>query len=186
MKKEDIEFLKELQQALLEGDHDHQASPRYWTIKDYRKVHGNSEYDNCETVYVYNNGDVVEFDTVDDLKESLRDDIEGYEADELSLDELEQLLDNPDTAFDELWEFATLHMPNKEYYQEFEMKEEGFLVPNTMFLTKEEAQKHLERNHYHYTSKAHTYAMTAWRSPQVERLMGILENTDWNTVQESE
>lgn len=52
-----------------------------------------------------------------------------------------------------------------------------------MFLTKEEAKQHLKVNHYHYTSKAHTYAMTAWRAPKVERLLKILETFDWDSIE---
>ena len=52
-------------------------------------------------------------------------------------------------------------------------------MPDTMFLTNREAKEHLKSNHYHYTSKAHTYAMTAWRSPQVEKLIHILQTADF-------
>ena len=33
-----------------------------------------------------------------------------------------------------------------------------------------------------YTSRVHTYAMTAWRSPQVERLINILQKADFNQL----
>ena len=36
--KEDIQFLKDLQQELLNQDHDCQAEPRYWTVGDYKMV----------------------------------------------------------------------------------------------------------------------------------------------------
>jgi hypothetical protein len=61
-------------------------------------------------------------------------------------------------------------------------KEEPFIVENTMFLTKEEAKRHIELNKHHYTSKVHTYAMTAWRAPKVERLLNILETFDWESI----
>lgn len=55
------------------------------------------------------------------------------------------------------------------------------IAPNTLFLTKDSCKKHIERNGYHY-KKPHTYAMTAWRSPEVERLWKILEETDWRSL----
>jgi hypothetical protein len=58
-------------------------------------------------------------------------------------------------------------------------KREHFVRENTMFLTKAEAKQHIELNHYHYTAEAHTYAMTAWRAPKVERLMKILYGFDF-------
>lgn len=49
---------------------------------------------------------------------------------------------------------------------------------NTMFLTLRECKEHIERNSYHY-EKPRPYAMTAWRSPQVEKLIEILQTADW-------
>jgi hypothetical protein len=51
-----------------------------------------------------------------------------------------------------------------------------------MFLTKQEAKDHIRLNHYHYTDEVHTYAMTAWRAPKVERLLNILETFDWDKL----
>lgn len=53
------------------------------------------------------------------------------------------------------------------------------IYPDTMFLTQKEAEEHLRANDYHYSSDAHTYAMTAWRAPDVERLWKILQEVDW-------
>lgn len=64
----------------------------------------------------------------------------------------------------------------------FETKEEC-IAENTMFLTLREAQEHIQRNGYHYTDP-HTYGMTAWRSPQVERLYEILHEVDFSQLLE--
>lgn len=55
------------------------------------------------------------------------------------------------------------------------------ICENTLFLTKSECKKHIELNHYHYNNP-HSYAMTAWRSPQVEKLYEVLKSTDWEKV----
>lgn len=55
------------------------------------------------------------------------------------------------------------------------LREERFIVPDTMFLTLDEAKRHIEANHYHYTDRVQAYAMTAWRSPLVERLVRNLK-----------
>lgn len=57
------------------------------------------------------------------------------------------------------------------------------IAQDTMFLTIRECREHIERNKHHY-NKPHSYAMTAWRSPQVERLYKILENTNFNELLE--
>ncbi|MNV83812.1 hypothetical protein D3C71_1776370 [compost metagenome] len=63
-------------------------------------------------------------------------------------------------------------------------KKEHFIRQNTMFLTKQEAKDHIKSNHYHYTKEAHTYAMTAWRAPKVERLLKILSEFDFERLTE--
>lgn len=182
---EEIKFLKELQGELKTQDNDYQAAPRFWAIKDYRMVPGNPDYDNCCTSYFHNDGDHAEFDNVEDLKEYLTDyyldDVYEY-LDAEKINDLKELLSGEDTAFEDLWEFVTDHMNEDGYFDECPMTEEEFISYNTMFLTKAEAKRHLEINHYHYSAKAHTYAMTAWRAPKVERLLKILETFDWDTV----
>lgn len=54
-----------------------------------------------------------------------------------------------------------------------------------MFLTKAEAKRHIRLNKHHYTSETHTYVMTAWRAPKVERLLNILETFDWKSIETS-
>lgn len=56
------------------------------------------------------------------------------------------------------------------------------IQPDTMFLTKAEAKSHIKLYKHHYTSEAHTYAMTSWRAPKVERLLKILETFDWSSI----
>ena len=185
MSKE-IKFLKELQEELRTQETDYQAAPRFWTIKDYRMVPGNEAYDSCTTSYFHNDGDHTEFDSVEDLKEFLTDyyldDVHEYlDVDEIN--DLKEMLNAEDANFEELWEFVLENMNQDGYYNECPMTEESFVRNDTMFLTKAEAKRHLQLNHYHYSKKAHTYAMTAWRAPKVERLLEILETFDWDKVQ---
>lgn len=49
----------------------------------------------------------------------------------------------------------------------------------TFFLTLRDAQEHIRLNHYHYKNP-HTYAMTAFRSPSFEKLLGILQTVNWD------
>ena len=54
-----------------------------------------------------------------------------------------------------------------------------YIAENTMFLTLREAREHIMRNDYHYKNPR-PFAMTAWRSPQVEQLVRILHEADWD------
>lgn len=175
----DIQFLKELQQELKTQEIDCQASPRFWVIKDYRIVPGNEKYDSGYEERYFNDGDHVAFPKFGDLKEFLED----YYGEEIEEDkELVALINDESENFDDLWEYVENNFNDDGFFDTAFMKEEGFIVPDTMFLTKEEAKSHLKLNNYHYTSKAHTYAMTAWRAPNVERLLKILETFDWDSI----
>jgi hypothetical protein len=174
---EDIQFLKDLQQELNTQEIDSQASPRFWVIMDYRKVVGNEDFDSGNIEHFHNDGDHTEFKHFSDLKEFLE---EYYEEELESDEELKQLITNEN--FYDLWEYVESNLNEDGYFSTVFMKEESYIVPDTMFLTKAEAKRHIELNHYHYSPKAHTYAMTAWRAPKVERLLKILENFDWDSL----
>jgi len=61
------------------------------------------------------------------------------------------------------------------------MHERRAVVEDTLFLTLRECREHIERNRHHYKRPC-TYAQTAWRSPQFERLVNILQQVDWNMI----
>ena len=65
------------------------------------------------------------------------------------------------------------------------MRAENYIVPNTMFLTKQDAKDHIKLYGYNYTKDVHTYAMTALRSPSVEKLYKVIQETDWDELDES-
>ncbi|PFR93571.1 hypothetical protein, partial [Priestia megaterium] len=168
---EEIKFLKDLQKQLnYQGEHDNdgQASPRFWVIKDYRVVPANEEYDSGFEQHFHNDGDHTEFKNFADLKSFLE---EHFEEEIESDEELKELIEDENEDFYYLWEYVEENLNDDNFFTKTFVKEESFIVPNTMFLVKEEAKNHLKTNHYHYSSKAHTYAMTAWRSPQVEKLL---------------
>lgn len=56
-----------------------------------------------------------------------------------------------------------------------------YVPENTLFLTLRECEEHIKHNRHHYTNPR-TYVQTAWRSPQFERLIKILQQVDWNQI----
>lgn len=168
---EDIRFLKELQEELRNQDNNCQASPRYWTIGDYEMVACPEGYEESYEVYLPNgdyNGDLNDF--LESLKE----------------DELQDMAEEAKEEFAEIGcEVSAIEWIQKYKDKDADLipvKEEHIVHPNTMFLTKAEAKQHLKSNYYHYSKRAHTYAMTAWRAPKVERLLKILENFNWDDI----
>lgn len=59
------------------------------------------------------------------------------------------------------------------------------VIPDTLFLAHEDCEKHLENYGYNYAPDAHAYAMTAVRSPRFERLLKIIQETDWSAFEAS-
>lgn len=173
--KDDLKFLKELQQELNTQENDCQAAPRFWTIMDYKKSPGNEDYDSGEYEYYHHDGDYTALHNFNDLKEL----IEEYYEEDID-DELIWYLNQED--FDLLWQYIEKNMNDDGFFNSVFVKEEEYIVPNTMFLTKAEAKRQLELNKKYYTSKAHTYAMTALRAPKVEKLLKILSEFDFDSL----
>jgi hypothetical protein len=170
MKSEDIKFLKELQQELKTQETDYQASPRFWVVRQEVREYG-LEDGYTDGFEIYNSDDcevVLDPGDIEEIKEWM---LENFDN-EFNEEDFEYIND-----FEE-----AIELLNDKGYDKYRLV--GYrtvhkIVENTFFLTKEECKRHIESNHYHY-NKPHTYAMTAWRSPQVERLWSILENADWS------
>jgi len=177
--KKDIQFLKDLQQELKTQEIDHQASPRFWALRDYKWVVTAEGYHERTSLYFVNDCEAVIVDEY--IKEIINDEIE-HELTEEKIEDLKELQEYA-SEYD-LVEWIKENI-DKDCHLVYET-EEAFIVENTMFLTKEEAKKHIELNKHHYTSKVHTYAMTAWRAPKVERLLNILETFDWESISTNE
>ncbi|MGB7594478.1 MAG: hypothetical protein WBL80_02825 [Erysipelotrichaceae bacterium] len=173
--KEDVEFLKNLQQEMLTQEHDCQAEPRFWTVAQTEKKGGIADGYQDGSV-IYDSHCCEEFgSTIEAAKTYLKDN-EEYVEDMDEINELEELVD-----------FLNEHDPdNGSRYDLRNYKiVENVLQPNTFFLTKKACKQHIEANKHHYNGSVHSYAMTAWRSAQVERLYEILENVNFNSLMDN-
>ena len=90
------------------------------------------------------------------------------------------------TGIDELLEALqdTGAIEKRDNYDVRYYRNEHYRYPDTMFLTNRSCKEHIAANHYHYSEDAHSYAMTAWRSPEVSRLFDILDKIDWKAMKE--
>jgi hypothetical protein len=176
--KDDIQFLKELQLELLTQENDGQASPRFWTIMDYKwEVTAEGHHERI-SLYSPNTCESV---TVDEYIDEI---LNGDRRDEFNDEQIEELKDIKDYFISDLEDWIKEN-DEYEYYLIYET-EVPFIAWNTCFFTKEEAKRHLESNRHHYSDKAHTFAMTAWRAPKMERLIKILETFDWDKIEVKE
>lgn len=170
MKKEDIEFLKQLQQGLKAGNHFHQAEPRYWMILDYRKVVRPRGY-GPDCILSDNGQFMEESEFVDYIDEV-------YGLDEGDFIELENCY-----GLEDVIDYLNDENITKDFKREdiVSYEEERFISTfSGSFLTYEDALKHLEDNKHHYSNQAHPYALTAFRNPRYHKLLEIIKNLDLN------
>ncbi len=192
---EDIEFLSNLQHEMRTQPTFAERAPRYWVIKDYRYRPAGDD-DEVSRISICGDdgweGDVTE----EELLQTLADEVNsfggpGYLEDwcyenrlHLEIAEDESFHVEPmygvglsADELESLWEKT--HGGNETL--SFETRE-MFFAPNTFFVTLRAAEEHLAANHYHYDPEARPYAMTAWRSPEVERLFEILQEVDFSSL----
>lgn len=185
LSQEDIKFLKELQYKLKTQDNDYQAAPRFWGVAETKRIYGvDGDFDSdgfqvvvdSETYFDDDENGLKGFSEhlIDTYEEDYNEKYaEEYGALEEVMQDFEDICDLHDWCENWLEEFG--YDCYKVHYRDLEnviSQETG------CFLTKEACKKHIESNHYHY-KKPRTYAMTAWRNPEFERLMRIIENIEF-------
>lgn len=184
MKKEQVEFLKELQKEMITQDKVGQASPRFWVVGDYEWRPVPTGTGEVYTIFSFEVNEYTSLsyeDMANQLIEMLEQGYDDEQLEERLISELKQAIEG------DLHMEATIQEALDELGFDYSVHEESlvhFTQPNTMFLTKREAEEHIQRNKHHYSEDAHPYAMTALRSPQVEKLFEILETVNWETLPE--
>lgn len=175
---EDLQFLKDLQKQMQhesEHDYDMQVSPRFWTVGDYKWIAAYEGSEERWDLYLPSAAEAYDADSF--IKKIEKDGLENdWDLGQEALDAINEIgceVSTLEWVQEYIDEDATIHGMEKVHV----------IKPDTMFLTKEEAKQHIRLNHYHYTSEAHTYAMTAWRAPKVERLVKILNEFDFNSLE---
>ena len=162
LSKEHADILAGIQNELLENEVDRierscQASPVYYGIID-REKYVTAEGWHDDVVY-YDTESCCELDD-DEIDQRIDEYMERHEE-----HDRDHAAECSHEDYDEI---------NKQYVGYHE-----FIRTNRMFLTRVEAEFHLAANRHHCTEWAHTYATTAWRSPQVEWLLRVLHEADF-------
>jgi len=171
----EVEFLKDLQQQLKSQPNDGNASPVLWVVGDYKWV---VKPEGCGCRISIHLPDSDNDFSMNEYRENILDG-----SDEVDL-EGEDFIDLYNATKDhEIKGWIEDHETRS--YNLFEESKDHIIKPDTFFITKDACQKHIENNSHHYTSQVHTFAMTAWRSPQVEELWDMLENFDWEKVEKA-
>lgn len=170
---DDVRFLAELQHALNTQDTMGQADPRFWVIAQSKEVPAPSGM--AERHFAVD-ADGEQYNSIKELSERAKETIGADAAWIVSScvgldDAVEEINTNPELS----------SMPGIPFSMASVMSVRE-IVKDTMFLTHADCEDHLRKYGYNYEPDAHAFAMTAHRSPCVEKLLGIIRSVDWGAA----
>ena len=179
MKKEDLYFLENLKEKMTTKNNMCQADPCFWVVVQTTKYYGIEKGHEDGFKIIYNCKNIG--NSLKDLYKVFKEYDKNFKIKLCKQNRIgfSDNLNNKIGTFvnvDEMVNYLRNECGCDIYISRYKNKTE--IVQNTMFLTLEECKKHIEQNYYHY-NEPRPYAMTAWRSPEVQRLYEIIRNTDW-------
>ena len=173
--KDALQFLTELQRDLLEDrlTETAQADPIYYGILDVKEFVTDQDHSD-NRVLVCDDGDIepqtaIEEELIDEnlINEMLEDGILDTNDDGIYVADTDAFLDFVEENEDDIETVSVAYIAYDEV-----------IKPDAMFLTRKDAKAYLKNNRHHYTGKAKTYAMTAYRSHRYEMLIDVLRTID--------
>lgn len=173
--KDALQFLTELQRDLLEDRRTEtaQADPIYYGILDVKEFVTDQDHSD-NRVLVCDDGDIepqtaIEEELIDEnlINEMLEDGILDTNDDGIYVADTDAFLDFVEENEDDIETVSVAYIAYDEV-----------IKPDAMFLTRKDAKAYLKNNRHHYTGKAKTYAMTAYRSHRYEMLIDVLRTID--------
>lgn len=103
-----------------------------------------------------------------DNAERVFESLDEYIIERKEVEDYENLTAIQKEEFDEKMEYVEYDLESYETVNDW--------VEKGMFLTETDAKGHLVRNHYHYSSDAHTYVKHCWRAPEMKEFFIALFN----------
>lgn len=201
--KKDLDFLIDLQKEMNTQDNNSQADPRFWVIRQTEKRYRVEEADGyelvCDTESVAEGmTDILKYlkeEIIPEINEDYKDEYEYWIEDETKASYAcvyRKDLEYPDdeyetwtlTSEEDIADFIEEHESIVGEHELVSYKNVEVNIPDTMFLTHRESELHLHHNAHNYHEDAHSYSMTAYRSPDVARLYEIIQTIDWTKLKE--
>ena len=183
---DDKMFLQALQKELNEQPTFGNADPRYFMIRGSERVYGIEDGDPCVSFGSWDRDPLFTMEEAAEFcTEVLRDHYkeDSCEAKHCSGNYIDIYIDGDQTetlfTMEDVAEFLNRYKYECRATTYEDMKH---TYPGTLFLTFAAACRHLKENHYHYAKDARPYTYTAWRSPEIERLLAIIRTVDWEHV----
>lgn len=167
--QEDFEFLKELQHELNTQTTDGNAQPVYWGVME-TALRGVPEGCGIPIIYMGDGGTMSTAEAVAYIeKEYLKDLDEANQQEWVEIDK---------NDMDDVVRFMNENLDWHEVRIVYQRREEFISRETGAFLTKRACKEYIERFGYNH-SNPHTYAMTAYRNFELERLLNILKSVNF-------
>lgn len=198
-KKEDIKFLKELQNDIKQN-----AYSTIWVVEKENIIYG-KELASPDGIEFFISGcesmgtDEDAADTLENLKEYIEE-FEDVESVDISDYILSIKFKKPigiwrqnqiDINLEADWYFeieSDIETINEGIGSDLEViqyEKVDKISDDTFFLRKEDCEEFIKNNRYHYRNPR-PCDINRWRSPEVERLFRIIKETDWSKLEEEE
>lgn len=161
LSQDDYDFLKDLQHELNTQTNDGNADPVYWGVKE-SEMKGVPE--GCGDPIIYM-GDGVAMTTKEAVEYIENDVDDAYK---------EQWADVDKTDMDDVVRFMNENLEWDDVRVVYQRLEEHISRNTGAFLTKRACKTYIERYGYNHC-QPRTYAMTAYRNDELERLLNILK-----------
>lgn len=169
--KEDYEFLKDLQNELNTQENDCNADPVFWgveeTVEECRG--GDGEYGG-DPYITFDDGKWSLEEAIEEIEESFKNEPEEYDDDtRAAWKEVDK------TCAEDICEFMTGNLGWPNVYGVAYVENVKRVTPYTgAFLTKRACKEYIKKYGYNHNDP-HTYAMTAYRNFELEKLLKILK-----------
>lgn len=199
MKREDIEFLKELQNDIKQN-----AYSTIWVVEKENIIYGEELINpdgieffisSCESIGTDENA----ADTLENLKEYIEE-FEDVESVDISDYTLSIQFKNPmgiwgqnhieinleaDWYCEIKFDIETINEWIGSDIEVSQYEKWDKISDDTFFLRKKDCEEFIKNNRYHYKNPR-PCDINRWRSPDVERLFRIIKETDWSKLEEEE
>lgn len=196
LSKDDIDFLKNLQTELNTQSLSSygQAPPAYWGIRQVTKVYhvedDISGYDlRCNGADIIESEDIIRY-IGEDIIPDLNTNENVYELHTCTFEKKDNYYFVINSKTNHVYSLSTIldiesffravGLDKSYEFISYRYIEEN--VSDAMFLTHKAAEEHLSAFGGRYDKDARVYAMTALNSPEIERLLSIIQTVSWENV----
>lgn len=172
LSQEDYEFLKDIQNELNTQVTDGNADPVFWGVKETVEECRGGDGDYGGDPYIaYDDGKYSLEEAIEEIEDAFKNEPEEYG------DDVRQEWENIDKSYaEDVCEFMKETLKWDYIYGVVYIEQvERVTLYTGAFLTKRACKNYIERYGYNHNNP-HTYAMTAYRNFELQKLINILRN----------